>query len=550
MPVEPTAATRPSLIRLRADIPEPSRDWGTVVARTAVIAVAALFILIGGASLELGPADAKVGLASGELLGPYGRVFGYWDPSLWPVSVGLGWIMAYFEEVGPSQGVVRWPSAVSGLIIGILLARRARLKLGPRAGVLVAVAWCGSFAMMDRSASTGLDLLAGLGTIAALDLLLSAGASWKVGAWASFAFLAAGWPPLAVLGLATVVLGRSGATWKWSMTWPVVATVAGWSAWALSTAPAEAWASALALPITGSSAWGLALTALGLGLPWAPFAILAKHRTIREGWSNDARPFVVGWLQVALASLIVGTVIPGLASAALMPALAGLAIVAAACWDRIWADAEELPQTVRRGAIRLSMLIATLWLVVVLGWGGSVGFAIAYYRATVIITCAISVVGFGFAVHAARLGEARWALGAVIAVSIALKVAHCGYFVPESNYRNGAGPWGRAIGQWVPEKHPVYVLHSWPADLMFAINRPIRQLPSPGHVDFQPGQGSKFVLLQDSEYVEYQSWGRGWPKLIKVAEFQDEMGLSRRILTRTDAPLIVERPYRKPEPRE
>ena len=110
------------------------------------------------------------------------------------------------------------------------------------------------------------------------------------------------------------------------MTLPVVATVAGWSAWALAVAPAEAWATALAMPITQPSAWGLAFAAIGLGLPWVPFALLAKHRSIREGWPNEGRPMVIGWLQVAGACLIVGTVIPGLASAALMPALAGLAV--------------------------------------------------------------------------------------------------------------------------------------------------------------------------------------------------------------------------------
>ena len=549
MSLEPTAATRPTL-RLRADVPEPEGDRLSKAARPVVLALAVLFVLIGGAGQELGPLDARLGMASGEALGPYGRVFGYWDPSLWPASVAFGKVWAFFEEVGPTQNVVRWPAAIAGVLIGVLLARRARLKLGPRAGMLVALAWCGSLAMMDHSAGAGLDLIAGLGTVAALDRLLAKGSGWAVGAWAALAFLAAGWPPLAVLALATVVLGRSGATWSWSMTLPVAATVAGWSAWALATAPAEAWATALAMPITRPSAWGLAFAAIGLGLPWAPFALLAKHRSIREAWPDEGRSMVVGWLQVAGACLIVGTVVPGLGSAALVPALAGLAVVSASCWDRIWEASEELPQAVRRGAIGLSLVIAAPWFLLVLGWGGYVGFAIAYYRATMIAVGLISLVGFLLAVHSARLGEVRWALGAMLAVSVALKVAHWGYYVPETNYRTGAGPWGRAIGQWVPEKHPVYVLHSWPADLAFAMGRPVRQLPSPQHIEFQPDKGSKFVLLQDSEYLEYQNWSRGWPKLIKVAEFEDEMGLGKRILTRTDEPLIIQRPYRKHDPVE
>jgi hypothetical protein len=549
MSVEPSTAKRPAL-RLRADVPVAQPDWLSALARPTVLALGALFVIFGGASLELGPSDARLGLASGELPGPFGRVFGYWDPSIWPLSVTLGRIWAFFEEVGPSQGVVRWPSAIAGLMIGFLLARRVRLTLGPRAGVLTAVAFFGTLSLMDRSSEAGLDLIAGLGTVAALDRLLSKGSGWVVGAWASLAFLAAGWPPLAVLALATIVLGRSGSTWSWSMTFPVLATVAAWATWALKSAPAEAVATALALPITQPSAWALVFSALLLGFPWAPFAILARHRAIREAWTKGSRSLVMGWAQVAGASLIVGTIIPGLASAAMVPALAGLAVVAACCWDRIWLVANELPQGVRRGVIRLSLTVASFWFVLVLIRGGIIGFETAYYRSTVIAVAILSFVAFLFVLHAARLGNLRWALGGIVMVSIALKLAHWGYCVPEWNYREGAGPWGRAIGQWVPEKHPIYVLHSWPADLAFAMNRPVRQLHSPGHLDFEPGQGSKFVLLKEAEYSEYLSWSKGWPRLLKVAEFDEGFGLGRRILTRTDAPLIVERPYRKHDPKE
>jgi hypothetical protein len=196
------------------------------------------------------------------------------------------------------------------------------------------------------------------------------------------------------------------------------------------------------------------------------------------------------------------------------------------------------------------MVVAGAWFALVLGWGGYVGFAIAYYRSTMIVVALISLASLLMALHAARLGRVRWALGAIVAVSVAMKLAHLGYYVPEWNYRAGAGPWGRAIGQWVPEKHPVYVLHPWPADLAFAMGRPVRQIPSPQHIEFQSQKGSKFVLLQDSEYAEYLHWSEGWPRLLKVAEFEDEDGIGKRILTRTDAPLIIERPHRKHDPRE
>ena len=167
-----------------------------------------------------------------------------------------------------------------------------------------------------------------------------------------------------------------------------------------------------------------------------------------------------------------------------------------------------------------------------------------------IVVGLISLAGFLLALHAARLGEVRWALGGDRRGLGRLKVAHWGYYVPEWNYRTGAGPWGRAIGQWVPEKHPIFVLHSWPADLAFATGRPVRQLPSPQHIEFQPEQGVEVRPAPGLRVPEYQNWPKGWPKLIKVAEFEDEMGLSKRILTRTDEPLILERPYRKHDPAE
>lgn len=549
MTVDSTQATRPSL-RLRADLPDPGPTRGDRLARPAVLVLAMAFTILGGASLDLGPTEARLGLAVTDPIGPFGRAFGYWDPSTWPASVAIGKVWGFFEETGPTANAVRWPSAIAAALIGILLARRARLTVGPGAGLIVAIAWYGSVATIDRSGGTGLDLIAGLGTVGALDRLLGRGSGWAVGLWASFAFLAGGWPPLAVLGLATVVLGRSGMAWKWSMTLPVAASVATWSAWALAAAPAEAWASALGLPITHSSAWSLPLVAVGLGLPWAPFALLARSGGIREGWGEKGRPMVIGWLQVAGASLIVGTIVPGLAPAALVPALAGLAVVSGACWVRIWEAEADLSQGLRRWTIGLALALAGAWLALVLSWGGPVGFSVAYYRSAVIAVALVSLAGFLMALHAARLGRPRWSLGAIVAVSVALKLAHWGYYAPEWNYRMGAGPWGRAIGQWVPEKHPIYVLHAWPADLAFAIGRPVRQLASPQHIAFQPGKGSRFVLLQDSEYTEYQHWSEGWPRLIKVAEFEDEMGLSKRILARTDAPLIIERPYRKHEPRE
>ena len=73
---------------------------------------------------------------------------------------------------------------------------------------MVGLCLFGSVALIDRSAGAGLDLIAGLATVAALDRLLGRGSDLVAGAWAGLAFLAAGWPPVVLIVLATVVIGR------------------------------------------------------------------------------------------------------------------------------------------------------------------------------------------------------------------------------------------------------------------------------------------------------------------------------------------------------
>ena len=397
---------------------------------------------------------------------------------------------------------------------------------------------------MDRTLGVGGNLIAGLGTVAALDRLLARGSGWAVGGWAAWAFLAGGWPPVAVLILATVVLGRSGATWTWRTSVPVLAAVAGWSAWCLVEAPAAVWASALALPVTGSMAWTLAPAVLLAGCPWSPFVALLAFRSIREGGDEAGRALTRGWLQVAGAALVVGSIVPGLGPAATVPALAGLAFASAAAWDRLWAAGATTPAS-RRTLAALTLGIAGAWFVLVLGAGGAVAFAVAYYRATIIVAAIVSGVALACAVVGAQRNDTRRGLIAIALVAAAIKVIHWGYYVPESNYRTSAGPWGRAIGQWVPEGHTLYTLKPWPADLEFSTGRAVRQVAVPSQIAHQATRGSKFVLLSESEWLEYQHWSEGWPKLVKVAEFEDEEGLSHRYLTRTDEPIVLGHPRRK-----
>src|SRR5947209_19838987 len=64
-------------------------DGQPLIRGLTVIALAIGFVLIGGGSLNLGPIESRLGIAAGEPFGPFGRVYGGWEPSLWPAQVAL-----------------------------------------------------------------------------------------------------------------------------------------------------------------------------------------------------------------------------------------------------------------------------------------------------------------------------------------------------------------------------------------------------------------------------------------------------------------------------
>jgi hypothetical protein len=531
----PSAALRSD----RSDVgPVPTTPvvW-TWPRRFAVLAALAVgFVLIGGGNLDLGPIESRLGLSAMEELGPFGQVFGGWEPAIWPAQLAPSLIWAWGEGGTPTSASVRWPAAIAGVAIGIILARRAAGSLGGRAGVLVGLTWFGSLGLIDRSAGAGLDLIMALGTVAALDRILGRGSDLIAGCWAACAFLAGGWPPVAVVALATVVIGRPGATLSWRLVLPSMLAATAWSAWALSVAPAEAWGAALALPLTQSPAWLLAPGVLALGLPWTPFAALCASRSVRAGWPEPGRLLVKGWLQVAGACLLAGTIVPGLALAARVPALAGLALAAAAGCDRLLASSVAHPKTVsvvaRRWFFGSAALLALVWGAIVLLTGGYLAAAVSHYRAVAVVLSIVVVPTAALALIAVARRDARGALLAVVLVALCLKLAHWGYYVPEWNYRLSQGPWGRAIGQWVPPRWPIYTTHTWRADLAFATEHPVRQLVSPLQLQYQPGE-AKFVLLLASEF---ENWPRNAPRLIEVARFHDEHDTTR-VVARTPGDL-------------
>jgi hypothetical protein len=501
-------------------------------ARLIMIGLSLFFVILGAINLDLNPAEARLGLAAGEKLGPLGQVYGYWAPDLWPVQVVPSLILGRLEAFGrPSSAAVRWPAALAGIIAGWMIARSMAKALGLHTGVLFGICWFGSLALIDRSAATGLDLIVGLATLASVDRLVTRGSDRRAGLWAALAFLAGGWPSLVVIGLAIIVIGRTTARFSPGLLLPPLAAAILWSFWTVWASSAEVWAASLTLPLTQKPAWMLGPQVVALGLPWSPFAILLLSRSVRDGWRSDGRSWLIGWLQVALACVIVGTLVPGLSQVTRVPALAGLLLGSAACLES--ARSRVLAPSPRRAFFIVFGCVLGLWLAVMLYGSYIWNLAMPYYRPLGII---MSIVAIGVAIlgwSALETGNSRRGLVTLMVIAVGLKLVHWGYYVPEWNYRYSQGPWGRAIGQWVPKRWPVYTFHDWPPDLAFFTKRPVRQLRSPHYLEYQTGPRSKFLLLQASEF---ENWPQSAPPITLVAKLLDQSA-GERVLARTAGPL-------------
>ncbi len=501
---------------------------GRVWAQLAIIALGTGFVMLGGDNLDLGPSEARLGLAAREHFGPLGRVFGYWAPDLWPAEVLPSKALALLQPAWEtSSGTVRWPAAIAGLIAGLILVSGMARVQGKRAAVFLGLCWFGSIGLIDRSAGAGVNLILGLGTIAAIHRIMTRGPDLVAGLWAAWGFLAGGWPPLAVIVMAAIAVAKNSGGLSGRLIFPPALAAAVWSAWTIANCSAEAWAAALALPFTQKPSWTLALGVIGLGLPWSAFATLAASGSVRKHWSPECRSWVIGWVRVAMVCLIVGTLVPGMSSATQMVAVAGLAVGAAASLESAWCRA--LSRAAQRWFFMLFGAITLLWLSVSIYGSFIWCVAMPFYRALGIVM-GFLVIGVGILAYSALAsGNVRRGMVAIIIIAIGLKLAHWGYYVPEWNYRRSQGPWARAIAQWVPRKWTLYTIHDWPPDLAFFLKRPVRQLRSPRFLEYQPGPDSKFVLLLPSEL---ENWPEAAVPIMTVARFQDQYG-GERVLART-----------------
>lgn len=524
-------SVRASLRRLRIDASDAKEPVSRIKEIALVATLAGFFVFNGAGNLDLGPIEARQGLAAGERLGPLGLVCGGWEPGLWPARVLPSRVWAWCEgEVTAAS--VRWPDAIAAGLLGLLLVRRLALVLGARAGVSAGLCLFGGLAWIDRSAGAGIDMISALGVVGALDRILSKGSDRVAGCWAAFAVLAGGWPPLAMILLPIVILGRPGRTLSRGLLVLPLLALAAWSVWALSAASTRAWAAALAWPLTMGPAWFLPLWVVGFSLPWGPLAVLAAWRSVRHRGTSEVQPLILGWLQITGVAVLAGTLVPGLAGPGRITALAGLVPATTVGLDAVWSGSVE--KAAWRTFVAISVTVVLLWTALVVPSGSYLALAVSYYRplATLLV-----IAGFATAIAALVAvwsRRPRWLMGALVMVSVGLKAAHWGYYIPEWNYRRSQGPWGRAVGQWVPANWPLHTLHAWPTDLAFYTGRPIRALGMPELRLLQaaPPKRPMFFLLQPGEY---DFWSERLD-LIKLREMLDERG-EPRIVARTPGEL-------------
>lgn len=535
----PRTATRPAT---RTDLPHPepappppppasprTLNQRPATAALVWVALACGFVLLGGGNLDLGPRAARLGMAASEGSGPLGQVLGGWDPALWPGRVAVAQVWAWGEGGRATAASIRWPEAIAVLAIGLVLSLRMSSALGRRAGLLAALALFGGLGAIHRAEGTGADWIAGLAVVAALDRLIAGrGDGWLAGFWTALALAAGGWPPVALIGLALIAVGRPVS---WRLVVPAALAFAAWSAWTIRVASPQAWGAAIALPLKAGPSWWLVPGTIALALPWFPAALLGALPSVRNAWTDPARGVLLGWAQAAGAAALAGTLVPGLAPTARVVLLAGLVLTTAAALEVVLFSSAN--RRAARTWVGLALGVGLLGGLALLALGGYLAAAVSYYRQAALVLCLVGLAVPAAVLAAAVKGRPRLAFAAVVVLAAALKLAHYSVYVPEWNYRMSQGPWGRAIGQWVPPNWPLYVVHTWPDDLLFHIERPARQLAGPPVLAFKPKDRPHHVLLLEAEFTH---WPPDAPPLVKVRDFVDQHG-TVRVLARTEGDL-------------
>ena len=303
-----------------------SGEQGRTCARLIMVGLALFFVILGAIDLDLGPAEARLGLAAGEKPGPLGQVFGYWAPDLWPAQVIPSFVLGRLEAFGrPSSAAVRWPAAHGGY--PRRMDDRAEHGQGPWAACRRAI-----WDLLVRQPGTDRSIV---GDRPRPDRGTGHPGVDRPAHHAGFGpgRRTVGGPGVSGWRLACIVGDRPGnhrhrqATAGFVRRWLLPPLVRRFLVVLDNLGFLRRGLGRVAhASFDQKPAWTLGATGDGLGLPWSPFAFLVLSRSIRQGWNHDGTAVAIGWLQVAWRVAHRGTLVPGLGQAARMVALAGLLV--------------------------------------------------------------------------------------------------------------------------------------------------------------------------------------------------------------------------------
>jgi hypothetical protein len=525
-----TEAGRSTLQQIRVDARADGRP-GAWLGHPAVLwAVAAVLLMFGAVERDLSADEARIGLSALERLGPFGQVFGGWEPSILPGRVVPSWLL--FKILGEPyyglSGLVLWPGAVAVTILAVLVAWRAERYFGPGAGLLAILCLCGSALLLELPGGMMAHAMTGVFTVACLGRVLSRGSDLWSGMLAALAVCCGGWPALVLIAAPIMIVGRRGSYLSVQLLFPPAAALIGWSIWALRSAPAVVWGQALIAPLRQSPGWVELPWVLAMLLPGLGLVVAAFSGALRSSWPPTARSWVLGWAQVGLVSGLLGAFVPGMAPAAWFLLAVAVAVLATGILRAFLTSGRVGP---RMAGLVLGTAVAVnlVWTALAVPRLVYVIATMGHYREVAIVAGLLTALALAVALVAAWERRRRWCVASLVALALAFKVAHAGIYLPERDYRLGQGPWARAIGQWVPPRCPIYTLHTWPSDLAFHIGRPVRQLVSAGWLALVDTPYPRYVLLQQAEF---EHWPDDAPSITKLRSFEDERG-GIRVLART-----------------
>ena len=493
-------------------------------------ALAGVLLLAGSLQRDLSAEEARLGLSAMERLAPFGQSYGGWDPSILPGRVSPSWLL--YRVLGEAwngwPGLVLVPGAVAVTALCLWLASRCRRYFGPGGDALAVLCFAGSALWLELPGGMMAHALTGLCTVACLGRVLGKGSDWSSGALAALAVLCGGWPALVIIAVPILVLGRRGSYLSVPLLLPPTAALVGWSAWALRAAPAVVWGQALVAPLRQMPGWMELPWILPMLLPALGLAVASLSGALRSCWPPEGRAWALSWAQVGLVTGLLGTFIPGFAPVAWFPLGVAAAVLAAGVLRAFLTSSRVGP--------KMAGLILGVGVVVNLAWTVLAGPRLVYviasmghYREIAIAAGLLTALALAVAVVAAWERRRRWCVASLVVLALAVKLSHAGIYLPERDYRLGQGPWGRAIGQWVPPRWPVYTLHTWPSDLAFHIGRPVRQLVSAQWLAMVATTQPQYILLQQAEF---DHWPNDAPAIARIRTFEDDRG-GMRVLART-----------------